>query len=51
MSFNNLRYDTCSYKPVLSESIGPGEYQSEDRQLIVKIVLPKIHKLFNKEVV
>ena len=27
MSFNNLRYDTCSYKQVLSESIGPGEYQ------------------------
>jgi hypothetical protein len=27
MSFNNLQYDTCSYKQVLSESIGPGEYQ------------------------
>ena len=27
MSFNNLKYDTCSYKQVLSESIGPCEYQ------------------------
>jgi hypothetical protein len=27
MSFNNLKYDTCSYKQVLSESIGACEYQ------------------------
>lgn len=27
MSFNKLDYDTCAYKQVLSESIGPGEYQ------------------------
>ena len=27
MSFNRLNYDTCSYKHVLRESIGPGEYQ------------------------
>jgi len=27
MSFNRLDYDTCSYKQVLSESAGPGEYQ------------------------
>ena len=27
MSFNRLNYDTCSYKQVLAESIGPGEYQ------------------------
>lgn len=27
MSFNRLNYDTCSYKQVLEESIGPGEYQ------------------------
>ena len=27
MSFNRLNYDTCSYKQVLGESIGPGEYQ------------------------
>ena len=27
MSFNRLNYDTCSYKHVLSESVGPGEYQ------------------------
>lgn len=27
MSFNNLKYDTNSYKHVLSESIGPLEYQ------------------------
>ena len=27
MSFNKLRYDNCSYKHVLSESVGPGEYQ------------------------
>jgi hypothetical protein len=27
MSFNKLNYDTCSYKQVLTESIGPGEYQ------------------------
>ena len=26
MSFNRLNYDTCSYKHVLSESVGPGEY-------------------------
>ena len=26
MSFNKLKYDTCSYKQV-EESIGPGEYQ------------------------
>jgi len=48
MSFNNLKYDTCSYKQVLSESIGPGEYQlgspsiscedcfSKDPQLILQ---------------
>jgi len=48
MSFNNLQYDTCSYKQVLSESIGPGEYQlgtpfiscedcfSKDPQLILQ---------------
>ena len=27
MSFNRLNYDTCSYKQVLAESIGPCEYQ------------------------
>ena len=27
MSFNRLNYDTCSYKQVLEESVGPGEYQ------------------------
>ena len=27
MSFNRLDYDTCAYKHVLSESVGPGEYQ------------------------
>jgi len=27
MSFNKLKYDTCSYKQVLEESTGPGEYQ------------------------
>ena len=27
MSFNRLNYDTCSYKQVLAESIGPGEYK------------------------
>lgn len=27
MSFNRLNYDTCSYKQVLEESIGPGEYR------------------------
>lgn len=26
MSFNRLNYDTCSYKQVLAESVGPGEY-------------------------
>ena len=48
MSFNNLIYDTCSYKQVLSESIGPCEYQldtpmiscedcfSKDPQLILQ---------------
>ncbi len=48
MSFNNLKYDTCSYKQVLSESVGPGEYQlnmpfvacddcfSKDPQLILQ---------------
>jgi hypothetical protein len=48
MSFNNLKYDTCSYKQVLSESIGPCEYQlgtpfiscddcfSKDPQLILQ---------------
>lgn len=48
MSFNNLKYDTCSYKQVLSESIGPCEYQlgtpfiscddclSQDPQLILQ---------------
>jgi hypothetical protein len=48
MSFNNLNYDTCSYKQVLSESVGPGEYQlatpfiscedcfSNDPQLIIQ---------------
>ena len=44
----NLKYDTCSYKQVLSESVGPGEYQlnmpfvacddcfSKDPQLILQ---------------
>jgi hypothetical protein len=27
MSFSRLPYDTCTYKQVLAESIGPGEYQ------------------------
>ena len=27
MSFNRLNYDTCSYKQVLAESVGPGEYK------------------------
>ena len=48
MSFHNLKYDTCSYKQVLSESIGPCEYQlgtpfiscddclSQDPQLILQ---------------
>ena len=27
MSFNRLNYDSCSYKQVLFESIGPGNYQ------------------------
>ena len=27
MSFNNLKYDTNSYKHVLSESVAPLEYQ------------------------
>lgn len=27
MSLNRLNYDTCSYKQVLTESIGPGDYQ------------------------
>lgn len=27
MSFNRLDYDTCTYKQILKESIGPGEYQ------------------------
>lgn len=26
MSFNRLNYDNCSYKQVLRESVGPGEY-------------------------
>jgi len=27
MSFNRLNYDTCAYKHVLSETVGPCEYQ------------------------
>jgi hypothetical protein len=56
MSFNNLQYDTCSYKQVLSESIGPCEYQlgtpfiscedcfSKDPQLILQRVGASVAK-------
>ena len=51
MSFNRLNYDTCSYKQVLEESIGPGEYQLATLILPVNLASTKIQDfVFNRMV-
>ena len=41
MSFNRLNYDTCAYKHVLAESVGPGEYQINTPPISCEPCFPK----------
>ena len=40
MSFNRLPYDTCAYKQVLTETIGPGIYQINRPQVSCEPCFP-----------